>query len=201
MAPRSLLERLLAPCLLFGLVLGLAACGATAHRLPADVAWVAPTEYRIGPGDVLEIAVWNDPAVSRKVPVRPDGLISLPLVDDVPAAGLTPMELREALAVRLRRFLPDPAVSVLVQEVHSTKFSVMGEVEAPGRFELICPTTLLDAIAMAKGFTVWASSAELFLIRPEAGRAKRYRIERDTLVDDASNQNILLRPGDIVMVP
>lgn len=181
--------------------LAAAACTSAAQRLPAEILAAAGAEYRIGPGDVLEIAVWNDSALSRKVPVRPDGKISLPLVDDVPAEGLTPMELRDELDGRLRRFLPDPAVSVLVQEVHSAKFSVMGEVEAPGRFELTGPTTLLDAIAMAKGFTVWASSADVFLIRSEAGKSKRYRIDRDTLGADASSHNLLLRPGDIVMVP
>jgi polysaccharide biosynthesis/export protein len=93
-------------------------------------------DYRIGPEDVLEVSVWKNEAMSQTVPVRPDGMISLPLLNDVPAAGMTPMELKELLAKRLSEYMPSPEVSVIVREVRSFKVSVIGEVAHPGRYEL-----------------------------------------------------------------
>src|SRR5206468_4817575 len=109
-------------------------------------------DYRIGPEDVLDIAVWHNEAMSRTVPVRPDGKISLPLLNDIQAAGLTPMQLRDALSKKLEEYMPTPEVSVIVKEVHSFKVSVVGEVKRPGRHELKSQATVLDILALAEGF-------------------------------------------------
>src|SRR5229473_2076805 len=106
-------------------------------------------DYEIGPEDVLDIAVWNNTAISRTVPVRPDGKISLPLLNDVQAAGLTPMQLRDGLAKKLTDYMPTPEVSVIVKEVHSFKVSVLGEVKKAGQYELKSRTTVLDVVALA----------------------------------------------------
>src|SRR5437660_9568269 len=108
-----------------------------------------PGDYRIGPEDLLDIAVWNNTAISRAVPVRPDGKISLPLLNDVQAAGLTPMQLRDALTKKLVEYVPAPEVSVIVREVRSFTVSVIGELRNPGRYELRSRTTVLDVLARA----------------------------------------------------
>src|SRR5207249_4439847 len=108
--------------------------------------------YRIGPEDMLQISVWKNDALSKLVPVRPDGMISLPLLHDVQAAGLTPMELRDTLARKLTDFMPAPEVSVIVTDVRSFKVSVIGEVHKPARYELKGRTTVLDVLALAGGF-------------------------------------------------
>src|SRR2546422_1170538 len=108
-------------------------------------------DYRIGPEDVLDISVWNNVAISRTVPVRPDGKISLPLLNDVQAAGLTAMQLRDLLNKKLAEYIPTSEVSVIVREVHSFKVSVIGEVKRPGRHELKSRATVLDALAMEIG--------------------------------------------------
>src|SRR2546425_11011259 len=105
-------------------------------------------DYRIGPEDLLDIAVWNNASISRTVPVRPDGKISLPLLNDVQAAGLTPIQLREVLIKKLAEYTPTPEVSVIIREVHSFNVSVIEEVRRPGRHELKSRATVLDALAM-----------------------------------------------------
>ena len=112
-----------------------------------------PEGYRIGPEDVLEIDVWSRPELSRKVPVRPDGRISLPLLNDVQTSGLTPMELRDILLAKLAEYVTAPEVSVIVTEIRSFRVSVLGEVARPGRFELKSQVRLVDALAMAGGLT------------------------------------------------
>src|SRR5438067_5941085 len=106
-------------------------------------------EYRIGIEDVLDIAVWNVAELQKTVPVRPDGKISLPLVNDVVAAGLTPMELREHLTKQIGAFVQNPDVSVVVREIRSMKISVLGQVRTPGRYDLRAPSSVLDALALA----------------------------------------------------
>src|SRR5882672_3652589 len=126
-----------------------------------------PGKYVIGPEDVLDVAVWNNTEMTRTVPVRPDGMISLPLLNDVQAAGLTPMELKEVLTRRLVGYMQAPEVSVIVREVHSCKVTVMGEVKNPGRYEIRSRATVLDAIAQAGGFTEFASRSRLAILRPD----------------------------------
>lgn len=158
--------------------------------------------YRIGHEDVLQISVWKNDALSRTVPVRPDGMISLPLVNDVQAAGLTPMELRAALVTRLAEYAPASEVSVVVTEVHSFKISVLGAVQKPGRFETKTWVTVLDALAMAGGLTDFANRSEIVVLRTDAGVTRRMGFDY-TRVDREKNTqpNFHLQPGDIVVVP
>src|SRR5882724_3732519 len=110
-------------------------------------------DYTIGPEDVLDITVWNNTGISRTVPVRPDGKISLPLLDDVQAAGLSPRQLKDTLTKRLAKYIASPEVSVIVREIHSFRVAVIGEVKTPGRYELKSRASVLDAIALAGGFS------------------------------------------------
>jgi polysaccharide export outer membrane protein len=164
----------------------------------------AEPEYIIGPNDVLEIAVWNNEALSRTVPVRPDGKISLQLVNDVQAAGLTPMQLRTSLASTLAGFLQGPEVSIIVREVHSYKVSVMGEVKEPGRFDLTGRVTVLDVLAMAKGFTEYADKGNISVFRRERGVTRMIPFEYQKLVagreSNTGRENFIIQPDDVVLV-
>jgi polysaccharide biosynthesis/export protein len=160
-------------------------------------------DYVIGPSDVIEIAVWNNEAVSRTVPVRPDGKISLQLINDVQAAGLTPMQLRATLAEALVAYVQNPEVSVIVREVHSFKVSVMGEVKEPGRFDLTGRVTVLDVLAMAKGLTQYADKNKIAVLRREQGVTRTIPVEYQRLVSSESTngrENFFVQPDDIVVV-
>lgn len=162
----------------------------------------APDQYRIGPEDSLSISVWKNEALSRTVPVRPDGMISLPLVNDVQAGGKTPMELRDILVQKLSEYLPNPEVSVIVAEVKSFKVSVIGEVTKPARYELKSWTTVLEALSLAGGFTTFASRNRIIILRPEGKTMKRISFNYNKLVAAGSEQeDFYLRPGDIILVP
>jgi len=159
-------------------------------------------DYRIGPEDVLDISVWNNTAISRTVPVRPDGRISLPLLNDVQAAGLTPMQLRDALNKKLAEYIPTPEVSVIVREVHSFKVSVIGEVKKPGRHELKSRATVLDALAMAEGLGEFAARGLIVILRPDGNTLKRIPFNYNKVVStDGELENFMLQPGDIIVVP
>src|SRR5262249_9728703 len=144
-----------------------AAVAGAASGLPADgdARIDGAAAFQIGPEDILDISVWKNPELSRTVPVRPDGKVSLPLVNDIQAAGLTPGTLREQVTSRLSDFIPAPEVSVVVREVHSRKVAVVGAVKTPGRFELKSPMTVLEAIALAQGFTDFASRDRIVVLR------------------------------------
>jgi len=156
--------------------------------------------YRIGPEDMLLISVWKNEALSRTVTVRPDGKISLALLNDVQAAGLTALELRDNLEKRLAEFIPSPEVSVIVSEVRSFKVSVIGEVVRAGRFELKSRTTVVDALAMAGGFTQFATRSKIVILRPEGTAMKRIPFNYNKLLA-GEQETIDLRNGDIVLVP
>ena len=161
-----------------------------------------PALYRIGPADVLDISVWNNTALSRTVPVRPDGKISLPLLNDVQAAGLTPVQLREALAEKLVAYLPTPEVSVIVREVQSFRVSVIGEVRRPDRYDLRGRGTVLDALAMAGGFAEFAARTRIVILRHDGATAKRIPFNYNAIVSaNGANGNFFLEPGDIILVP
>lgn len=162
-----------------------------------------PSEYVIGPGDVLQISVWKNDTLSRVAPVRPDGKISMPLLHDITAAGLTAMQLRDKIARALSEFLPNPEVSVSVNEVRSMHVSVLGEVQKPGVLELRGATTILEAIAMAGGFRDFASPSKIVVLRNEQdGKTQRIRFNYNRAVANAAEQqNITLKSGDVVVVP
>ena len=163
-------------------------------------ATVAPAEYRIGPADVLHVSVWKNESVSRTVTVRPDGNISLPLANDIRAAGLTPMELREAVRKKLRGYIPDAEVSVIVAEMHSYAVSVLGEVKEAGRYELKSAATVLDVLAQAGGVTEFATRSRIFVLRKSGGGTKRIPFDYDRAATSGQG-NLPVLPGDIVVVP
>jgi polysaccharide export outer membrane protein len=158
--------------------------------------------YRIGPEDVLQVSVWNNEAMSRTAPVRPDGKISLPLLNDVQAAGLTPMELRQELMRQLAEYMPHPEVAVSVTDVRSFKVSVIGAVPKPDRYELKSWATVMDVLAMAGGLGEFAARSRIVVIRSQAGRTERIPFDYDKVRSgDPGQANFHLLPGDIVMVP
>jgi polysaccharide export outer membrane protein len=163
---------------------------------------VDPNEYRIGPEDVLQISVWKNEAISRTVPVRPDGKVTLPLLNDIEAAGLTPMQFRDLLIEKLAEYMPSPEVSVIVLDPRSFKVSVMGEVPKPGRYELRSRTTVLDMIALAGGLNQFAARTKIFVLRPDGTVQKRLPFNYNKAVTAGGEQeNFYLQSGDIVVVP
>ena len=192
-----------------GVALGAALLLAVVTSLPAEDREVvkavqgqaAPAGgYVIGAEDLLYIGVWKNELLSREVPVRPDGMISLPLLNDVRAAGLTPMQLRDILIQRLSEYMPTPEVSVIVQEVRSPKVSILGEVAHPGRYDLKGRTTVLDLLALAGGLTEFASRSRIVILRGEGSHAGKIRFDYDKAMQDGAQDNLELRPGDIVLV-
>jgi polysaccharide export outer membrane protein len=166
----------------------------------------AAEPYVIGPEDVVEIAVWNNTDLSRTVPVRPDGKISLPLLHDVQAGGLTPMQLCGAITASLARFVADPVVSVIVREVHSVKVTVIGEVKTPGRYEVRSRATVLDVLAMAGGLSQYAARGRITVLRYEGDSARQLTFDFDKVTArgagaGASQMNFCVQPGDIIVVP
>ena len=159
-------------------------------------------EYRIGPEDRLAIDVWQNEDVSRTVVVRPDGMISLPLLNDVRAVGLTPEELREVLATQLEEFIPNIELSVSVLEISSMKISVLGEVNTPGRYALWDQTTVLEAIAMAGGLKAFANRRRVIINRQE-GQTKTQLVVNLDKVEQANggDADVTLKRGDVIIVP
>lgn len=162
----------------------------------------ASSEYRISPEDVLQISVWKNELLSRTLPVRSDGMISLPLVNEVQAAGLTPLQLREVLKNRLAEYLPNPEVSVIVMEMKGYVVSVLGEVKTAGRYQFTNRITVLDVLARAGGITEFASPSQIFVLRPEKGAMARIPFNYTKVVTAPDeHQNFFVHPGDIVVVP
>jgi polysaccharide export outer membrane protein len=158
--------------------------------------------YRIGAEDLLQVSVWNNEAMSRAAAVRPDGKISLPLLNDVQAAGLTPMELRDELTRRLTDYMSHPEVAVIVTEVRSFKVAVIGQVPKPDRYQLKSAATVMDVLAMAGGFTEFAARSRIVVIRSEGGQTTRIPFDYEKVREgDTRQPNFRLRPGDIVLVP
>jgi len=168
----------------------------------ADAVVIPPDDgdYKIGAEDVLDISVWKNPELSRTVPVRPDGKVSLPLVNDIQAAGLTPSRLRQELTRRLSEYVPSPEVAVIVREVHSAKVSVVGQVRNPGRYEVRSAATVLELIALAQGFTDFASRDRIVVLRQNATPA-RITFNYRKITDGTEQDNFLVQPGDIIVVP
>jgi polysaccharide biosynthesis/export protein len=188
--------------LLLGFVMTLPA-SSLAQQTTAEAVEAARNDYVIGPSDVLEIAVWNNNLISRTVPVRPDGKISIPVLNDVQAAGMTPMQLQSVLSTGLAGYIQQPEVSVIVREVHSFKVSVIGMVKTPGRYELTSRATVLDALALAGGLTEYADRGRLVIIR-KAGTTTRFipfAYDKVTPSYGSKGQeNLYLQPDDIIMV-
>jgi len=156
--------------------------------------------YRIGIEDILRIVVWNEPELTVDVAVRPDGMITLPLVDDIEVAGRAPQEVRDMIAERLSKFVRDPSVTVVVTEINSFRVFVLGEVNAQGVLNFRRPTRLLQAIATAGGLTPF-SKKEALLLREQHGIEKRIQVNlKPLLTGSPEAENLPLRPNDTVIV-
>lgn len=161
-------------------------------------------DYIMGPEDVLEITVWKNADLSKQVQVRPDGRISLPLIGDVSAVGKTAAQLTEEISIKLKSYMENPTVSILVREVNSYQIYVLGEVATPGKFPLKSKTTLLQAITIAHGFTQVAARNKIVIFRfgkDGEGLTKIKASYDDIVLRDGSDQNIELKPGDQIVVP
>ena len=159
--------------------------------------------YQIGIGDVLEITTWKEPDFTREaVLVRTDGMISFPLVNDFPAAGLSPMEIKYNLEMALKAYVEHPVVTVHIKDPVSQKFYVLGEVVRTGEYPLVKHITVLQAFALAGGFTEWASKKEIILLRHEGGKDKIFRINyKDITKGKDFSQNLKLQADDTIIVP
>jgi polysaccharide export outer membrane protein len=160
-----------------------------------------PADYVIGADDTLRIAVWNEPNLNATLPVRPDGKISLPLLDDVQAAGLTPLQLRDVIKEKLKKFVTDPRVTVVVTAMNSQRIFVTGEVTHSGAVALLPNMTMLQALAGA-GFTQFANLKAIYLLRVRDGQQTKIPFNyKDVVKGNHPEQNILLKPGDTIVVP
>lgn len=159
-------------------------------------------DYRIGPEDVLTIVVWQNDALSRAVTVRPDGKISLPLLNDVRVLGLTAMQLRQELIRRLTAFIASPEVAVVVDEVRSFKISVLGHVQRPGRYQLRSRTTVLDGLALAGGLIEGRAPKGIVVLRADGPALRRIPFDYERMMSTGEAPgNFELAPDDIVLVP
>ncbi len=175
--------------------------GADAAK-PAVTPATTDPAYQIGPEDVLDISVWKEPDVSRVVPVRPDGRISLPLINDVQASGMSPQMLAKTISEKLHKYLNDPQVTVIVTQINSQRVYVVGEVLRAGAFPLTPGMTVLQALSSAGGFTTFADVKKIHVMRLSDGKHVEMPFNyRDVLKGDNPDQNIKLQPGDTVVVP
>ena len=162
----------------------------------------AGAAYKIGPQDVLQIDVWKEPEITRSVPVRPDGKITLPLLNDVQAAGLTPMELASVIREGLKRYINDPQVTVTVEQINSRRVYVTGEVTRPGAFALLPNMTVLQALTSAGGFTQFAKTKGIYVLRTTQGKQVKLPFNYKAVINGKKpEENIQLQPGDTIVVP
>lgn len=177
-----------------------APAAATGHR---DLSVAAAGQYRIGVDDLLSISVWHQPDLSRSVPVRPDGMISLPLVGEMQAAGKTTPELEAALRASLGQYIRDPELTVMVAQIRSQRVNIIGQVQHPGTFSLNQSMGVLDAIALAGGLRDFAKKKDIYVLR-ETGNGHRERLPYNyqaVLRGKAGAQDIMLMPNDTVVIP
>ena len=159
--------------------------------------------YIIGPGDMLAVNVWKEPEISRTLPVRPDGNISLPLAGDLVANGRTPAQLQNDIRQQLLTYFSDPEVTVVVQEAKSHKFNIVGEIEKPGSYVMSNPMTVLDAIAVAGGLRDFAKATKIYVLRVNAdgSRTKLPFNYKQVIKGNALQDNVELEPSDTIVVP
>ena len=172
-----------------------------ADKPQAEPASVAGPDYVIGADDTLHISVWKEPDLTETLPVRPDGKISLPLLNDVVAAGMTPSQLADSITVRLKKYIADPRVTVVVTAMNSQKIYVLGEVVHPGTAPLQPNMTVLQALA-SSGFTQFANTKGIYILRNENGKQQKIPVHYRALIKgEAIDQNLILKPGDTIVVP
>jgi polysaccharide export outer membrane protein len=198
---------------ILGLTLALGAFAQAANKDPNDNAnsggaadkqeatSAVPATYIIGPEDTLHISVWKEPDLTETLPVRSDGKVSMPLLNDVQAAGLTPAQLASSITEKLKKYLADPRVTVVVTGMNSQRVYVMGEVNHTGAMPLTPDMTVLQALASA-GFTQFANTKGIYVLRTENGKQVKLPFNyKQVIKGEAMQQNIALKPGDTIVVP
>jgi polysaccharide export outer membrane protein len=166
----------------------------------AEVSQAGP-EYRMGPEDVLRISVWENKELTLDLVVRPDGKVSMPLIQDVVAEGQTAAELATTIHDRLLTFIKEPQVSVIVLQVNAPKYFVIGNVTRPGTYPLRSETSVLQALSLAGGFTQFASPRSIKLIRNAAGKQEVRKVNYNNMIDEGGEGNYVLKSGDTIVVP
>ncbi len=173
-----------------------------ASKASNQVSAVTDADYVIGPQDVIRIDVWKEPEISRTIPVRPDGKISLPLLNDIQASGLTALQLGKSIHDGLTKFLTNPEVTVTVTEINSRRVYITGEVARAGAFPLLPNMTVLQALSSAGGFTQFAKLKGIYVLRNEGGKQVKHSFNYKEVVKGRNqDENILLQPGDVIVVP
>lgn len=186
---------------LMGLGLLTVAVGAQTNLASRAINQDPSSDYVIGADDTLRITVWKEPDLTESLPVRPDGKISMPLLNDVQAAGLTPLELKDSITEKLRKYITDPRVTVVVTAMNSRRIFVTGEVQHTGPQALLPHMTVLQALAQA-GFTQFANLKGIYILRSENGRQTKLPFNyKEVVKGNHPDQNIPLKPGDTVVVP
>jgi polysaccharide export outer membrane protein len=190
----------------FAVLILIGACAGAPELAPASTAARAPSElYRIGPGDTIKVFVWGNPALSDEVPVRPDGRVSIPLLEDIEAADKTPSELSREIEQQLSAFVTDPLVTVIVTEFvgpFSEQVRVVGEALEPRAIPYRDDMTMLDVMIEVGGLTEFAAGNRSTLVRIADGQEQQYRVRLDDLVRDGDiSANVAMRPGDVVIIP
>jgi polysaccharide export outer membrane protein len=173
------------------------------NEVPTTSSPAESESFQIGPDDVLAINVWQEPEISRSIPVRSDGKISLPLVGEVQASGETPKQLEAKISTQLANYISKPEVTVIVQQIKSQRFNILGQVARPGSYPLSNPTTILDAIALAGGFRDFAKQKSIYVLRQnEDGKPTRFPFNyKEVIKGNTPETNIRLEPRDTVYVP
>ena len=173
----------------------------TGSATPKAEASVAPASYVIGADDSLHVSVWKEPDLTATLPVRPDGMISMPLLNDVKAAGLTPMQLADSVTEKLKKYLSDPRVTVVVTQINSQRIYLTGEVSHTGPVPMTPNMTVLQALSSA-GFTQFANTKGIYVLRAENGKQQKFPVNYKQLVKgNGMEKNIILKPGDTIVVP
>jgi polysaccharide biosynthesis/export protein len=175
---------------------------AAAARSATQAQVTQDANYIIGPQDVLDVSVWKEAELTRSVPVRPDGKISMPLLNDVQAAGLTPTQLAEQIMSALRKFVTDPQVTIIVTQINSQRVYILGEVTRAGAYPLLPNMTMLQALSSAGGFTQFANLKKIYMFRMENGKQVKYPFNYKAVVSGKQpEENVEVKAGDTIVVP
>ncbi len=158
--------------------------------------------YNIGPGDVLEISVWRDDALSREIVIPPDGILSFPLIGDVNVANMSVAQIRDVIKKKLSEYIPDASVSVIIKQINSLKAYVIGQVKNPGEFPITLGTRVMQLLAKAQGLTPFAAERDIHILRYGGNKIEKIRFDyKEVLKGNNLEQDIVLKPGDVLVVP
>jgi polysaccharide export outer membrane protein len=178
-------------------------CHAQGNKPAAPIAAGAALAdgYVIGPSDVLTVTVWKEPTLSGNLLVRPDGMISMSLLGDVQASGMTPLQLADLISAKLKKYIQDPNVSVVLTQINSKKVFLLGEVLRKGPVDMMPGMTVLQAIASAGGLTDFADTKKIYILRDEAGNHQKIPVRYKEALKGNSELNLVLKSGDTIVVP